>query len=139
MTVEPLRVRDFMTRDLVTVHVDAEIMDAVRLLVEEDISGIPVVDGDDKLVGILTERDCISIALSAGYFDEMGGSVKGYMISPVHTVDADSSLLDVGELFANSKFRRCPVVEADRLVGLIARRDVLRALTHGQWFDQPRE
>lgn len=137
MSIQPLRVRDFMTRDLITIREDAEIMNAVQLFVDEDISAVPVVDAHGKLVGMLTERDCIAIALSAGYFDEKGGSVANHMAKPVHTVDADSSLLDVGELFVRSTFHRCPVVEADRLVGLISRRDVLRALTGGRWFDEP--
>lgn len=134
MSIEPLRVRDFMVTNVLTVGPDMEIMRAIHLLVEQDISGIPVVDGQSRVIGILTERDCIRTALQAGYFDEAGGLVADYMSTPVHTVSPDDSLMDLAELFATSPFRRCPVVEDGRLIGLICRRDVLRALKGSAWF-----
>ncbi len=134
MSIEPQRVRDYMSRDLLTVSPETEIMRAIHLLVEHDVSGLPVVDGQNRLCGILTERDCIRIALQAGYFDEAGGRVADYMSPSVHTVTPDDTLMDLAELFVESPFRRCPVVEDGRLVGLICRRDVLRALKGGAWF-----
>ncbi|MDH3642459.1 MAG: CBS domain-containing protein, partial [Gammaproteobacteria bacterium] len=65
---------------------------------------------------------------------EAGGLVADYMSAPVHTVGPDDSLMDLAELFAASPFRRCPVVEDGRLIGLICRRDVLGALKGGAWF-----
>jgi len=126
-----------MTPTLIQVTPDTEIMKVIGLLVEHDISGLPVVDESGALVGFVTERDCIRIALQAGYLDEIGGRVADYMTKRVHCVHPEDSLMDVGELFANSPFRRCPVVEDGVLVGLICRRDVLRALTRGSWFHQP--
>ena len=134
MTNKAERVRDFMTKNPLSISPETEIMRAVHLLVAEDISGLPVTDAQGRLVGILTERDCIAVALQAGYFDELGGCVEQYMTTPVETVEPDSSLMDLAELFARSPFRRCPVVEEGRLVGLICRRDILRALTSGAWF-----
>ena len=134
MTKKAERVRDFMTKNPLSISPETEIMRAVHLLVAEDISGLPVTDAQGRLVGILTERDCIAVALQAGYFDELGGRVEQYMTTPVETVEPDSSLMDLAELFARSPFRRCPVVEEGRLVGLICRRDILRALTSGAWF-----
>jgi CBS domain-containing protein len=134
MTTQAKRVRDIMTTDLLNVTPETEIMRAVHLLVTEDVSGLPVVDQQGMLLGILTERDCIEVALHAGYFDEMGGSVEQYMTTPVESVNPDSTLMDLAELFAHSPFRRCPVVEEGKLVGLICRRDILRALSDGAWF-----
>jgi CBS domain-containing protein len=136
MKIEPLRVRDYMTATPLTVTADTPIMDAVALLVERDISGVIVVDANNAPVGILTERDCIRTALQAGYFDESGGRVADYMTPKIHTVGPDDSLMDVGELFADSPFRRCPVVDGGQLVGLILRRDVLRAVTQSAWFER---
>ena len=129
-----LRVREYMTTELVTITPDTEIMRAVYLLVERDISGVPVVDEGGTLVGILTERDCIATAINAGYFDEAGGSVRDFMSSPVETVEADDSLMDIAERLSKSTYRRFPVIEDGRLVGLISRRDVLEALKQGSWF-----
>ena len=134
MTNKAERVRDFMKTNPLSISPETEIMRAVHLLVAEDISGLPVTDAQGRLVGILTERDCIAVALQAGYFDELGGRVEQYMTTPVETVEPDSSLMDLAELFARAPFRRCPVVEEGRLVGLICRRDILRALTSGAWF-----
>lgn len=128
------RVRDYMTSNLVTVTPDMEIMRAVHFLVEQDISGVPVVDEEGMLLGILTERDCINVALQAGYHDEFGGSVARYMTRDVQTVSPGDSLMDLAELFAANSFRRCPVVDDGRLVGLICRRDILRAMTESAWF-----
>ena len=130
----PLRVGEHMTTDLVTITPDTEIMRAVYLLVEHDISGMPVVDEGGKLLGILTERDCIATAIQAGYFDEAGGSVKDFMSSPVETAAADDSLMDIAERLSQSVYRRFPVVQDGRLIGLISRRDVLEALKQGSWF-----
>jgi len=137
MTIEPLRVRDYMTADPLTVRAEAPIMAAVKLLVEYDISGVIVVDDDMVPVGILTERDCIRTALQAGYFAEGAGVVGHYMTRQIRTVRPDDNLMDVAELFAESPFRRCPVIADGRLVGIIYRRDVLRALTESAWFDKP--
>lgn len=130
----PLRVREHMTTDLVTITPDTEIMRAVYLLVEHDISGLPVVDEGGSLVGMLTERDCIETAIQAGYFDEAGGRVRDFMSSPVETAGADDSLMDIAERLSKSTHRRFPVVEDGRLIGLISRRDVLEALRRGSWF-----
>ncbi len=134
---QTFRVRDFMTTSLNTVTADTEIMHAVRTLVEHDISGLIVVDDDDRLVGILTERDCIAVALQAGYHDEAGGQVKDFMTTDVATVTADASMMDLAETFSRASYRRCPVIENGLPVGLISRRDVLRALTDGSWFAAP--
>ena len=136
MTNKAERVRDFMKTNPLSISPETEIMRAVHLLVAKDISGLPVTDAQGRVVGILTERDCIAVALQAGYFDELGGRVEQYMTTPVETVEPDSSLMDLAELFARAPFRRCPVVEEGRLVGLICRRDILRALTSGAWFSK---
>lgn len=112
-------------------------MSAVHLLVDKDISGLLVVDGKGELIGVLTERDCIAVALQSGYFDEAGGDVRSYMTAQVNTIDPDASMMDLAETFSRASFRRCPVIEDGKLVGLICRRDVLRALTGGAWFPTP--
>jgi len=123
-----------MSTSPITVTSDTELMHVINMFVEKDISGLPVVDDNGRLVGFVTERDCIRGALQLGYFDEVGDSIKNYMIKEMEVAHPDDSLMDVGELFANSPFRRCPVVEDDKLVGLISRRDILRALSEGAWF-----
>jgi CBS domain-containing protein len=127
----PLRVRDFMERQLLTVGPRTEITRIVRLLIDRDVSGVLVLDDAGKLVGILTERDCLAAASAAGYYDELGGPGERYMSSPVETVGPDENLVDIAVRMAGSPYRRFPVVEDGHLVGLISRRDVMRALADG--------
>ena len=134
MTNKQLRVRGYLTRNPITVTADSEIMRAVHLLLKHDISGMPVVDDSGKLVGVLTERDCIRVAINARYFDEPGGRVFEYMSTEVKTVSPEDSLMDIGELFVRSSYRRFPVVEDGRLLGIIGRRDFLRAMKEGARF-----
>ncbi len=126
--VATLRARDFMMPQLVTLTTDMELLDAIQLFVEKQISGAPVLDAQGNLVGILTERDCLAQTVVATYHGEAGGRVAEVMSADVRTVDADASLMDIAESFVNSKYRRYPVLENNRLVGIISRRDVLRAV-----------
>jgi len=129
-----LRVRDYMATDVVKVPPEMEVTQVVNLLVERDVSGVLVVDAEDRLLGIVTERDCIGVAVQAGYFDERGGSVAEFMTRDVATVSPGDSLIDVAARMVEVPYRRFPVVEAGRTVGLLSRRDVLRALQSGAWF-----
>ncbi len=126
--VTSITVKDFMATNLVIFNPDMDIMEAIRLLTEKRISGAPVVDQLGNLVGMLSEKDCLKIALEAGYHGEWGGRVDEYMSPEIETVDADTSILDVANYFIKGKFRRYPVMQENRLVGQISRRDVLRAL-----------
>jgi len=105
-----------------------EMRRAISHLVEKRISGAPVIDDHGNLVGVLSEQDCMKMALSAGYHDDLGGLVKDYMSKSVTTIDADTSILKLAQLFIDSPYRRYPVLQNGRLVGQISRRDVLRAL-----------
>lgn len=123
-----ITVREFMAANLVTFTPDMEILRAIHALVEKRISGATVVDERGNVVGMLSEQDCIKVALHAGYHEELGGRVSEYMSTEVKTIDVDTSILEVAELFLNAPYRRYPVMDNNRLVGQISRRDVLRAM-----------
>ncbi|NIN34812.1 MAG: CBS domain-containing protein [Gammaproteobacteria bacterium] len=117
-----------MTTSIVTLAPDMDILKASQLLVNHGISGAPVVDDLGNLVGMLTERDCFKITLNAGYFEELGGKVSEFMSRDVETVAPEMSVLDLAELFLRTKYRRYPVILDNRLIGLISRRDTLKAM-----------
>ncbi len=123
-----LLAKDFMAASLVTFTPDMDIMEAIRLLTEKRISGAPVVDPLGNLVGMLSEKDCLKVALDAGYHDEWGGRVDEYMHPKAETIDAETSILDVARYFIEGNYRRYPVMQENRLVGQISRKDVLKAL-----------
>ncbi|MDH3508690.1 MAG: CBS domain-containing protein, partial [Gammaproteobacteria bacterium] len=101
-----LRVRDYMTTELVTVSPQTDITQVVQLLIANDISGVLVVSDTEELVGILTERDCIATASSAGYYDELGGPASAFMSTPVETVAPDENLVDIAVRMTASPYRR---------------------------------
>jgi predicted transcriptional regulator len=124
----PITAKDYMTRSQITLTPDMDVLEAIRLLLKKQLTGAPVVDKIGNLIGMLTEKDCMQVALNAGYYDQWGGPVSEFMHTGVETVDADTNLVDVAELFNKIEHRCCPVVFENRLVGQITRRDILRAL-----------
>lgn len=123
-------VKDYMAKSLVTLKPDTDVLDAIHELVKHRIAGAPVVDDSGNLLGMLSELDCMKVALNAGYHGHWGGPVSDFMSDGVKTVDSEMSIIDLAQLFINSRFRRFPVMQGTRLVGQISRRDVLRALEY---------
>ena len=121
-------VKDHMTENPVTLAPDMEIRHAAQLLIDRDISGAPVLDKHGRLVGVLTERDCMRVAMQADYHGEPGGLVEDYMSKDPKWVDPEQSILTLADLFINGRYHRYPVVDNGRLVGVISRRDVMRAM-----------
>ena len=129
MPIKSAQVQHYMSGKLVTFTPETDVLDAIHKLVEHRIAGAPVVDSHGNLVGMLSEFDCMQVVLSATYYGQPGGPVSEFMVSDVKTVDASMNIVDLAELFMDSRLRRYPVVKDNRLVGQISRRDVLRALT----------
>ncbi len=121
-------VKDHMATDVVTLHPEMEILRASQVLISCDISGAPVLDRHGRLVGILTERDIMRVTLQAGYHGQPGGLVADYMTRNPVTVGPEDTILALAERFINGKYRRYPVLDGGRLVGVISRRDVMRAM-----------
>lgn len=124
-----ITVKEYMSANVVTFSPNDDVLEAIHTLVERRISGSPVVDGAGNIVGMLSEKDCLKVALEAGYNEGMGGKVSQYMTRDVETVDTETSIVEVARAFIDNPYKRYPVVdEEDRLVGQISRADVLRAI-----------
>jgi CBS domain-containing protein len=123
-----LTARDIMTENVVTILPSCSVGSAIEQLIHEQISGLPVVDEHDQLVGIVTE-----FALLATAYDESitSESVDKHMTTDVLTVDVDDPVRTVADLFIVHRVRRVPVMEKGRIAGLISRRDVLKAVYEG--------
>ena len=130
MTLKSCLVKDYMAKTLVTFKPDTDVLDAVHVLVNKRIAGAPVVDDEGNLRGMLSELDCMKVALNAGYHGNWGGPVGDFMTDGVETVDAEMSIVDLAQVFVTTGFRRFPVMQGTRLVGQISRRDALRALEY---------
>lgn len=129
MNLKSCLVRDYMAGHLVTFKPDTDVMDAIHELVHHRIAGAPVVDDKGDLVGMLSELDCMKVALNAGYYGDWGGPVSDYMTTTVESVDSEMNIVDLAQRFLESGYRRFPVLRNNRLVGQISRRDALRALS----------
>jgi CBS domain-containing protein len=121
-------VKDHMSKNVVTLDPDTEILRAAHTLITHDISGAPVLDKHGRLIGILTERDCMRVAMQADYHGIPGGLVKDHMSTSPRSVAPGESILDLAQLFISGRFHRYPVVDNGRLIGVISRRDVMRAM-----------
>ena len=128
MNLKSCLVKDYMARTLITFKPDTPVLDAVHVLVKNRIAGAPVVDDEGNLLGMLSELDCMRVALQAGYHGDYGGPVRDYMTEGVKTVSMEMSIVDLAQVFIDQHYRRFPVTDNNRLVGQISRRDVLRAL-----------
>ena len=123
-----IKAKDYMTANLVTLSPDTSVMEAIRLLLDKGIAGAPVVDKMGRLVGLLTEKDCMRVATHAGYYGEAGGKVSEFMSPDVITVEGDTSVIEIAKMFMEKPFKRYPVMDDNRLIGSISRRDVLKAI-----------
>jgi len=121
-------IADYMSTELVSFSPDEDIIEAMRRLLHWQLSGAPVIDEAGQMVGILSQKDCMAIVYNAAYHQDWGGQVNQYMSRQVEHMDAHSSVVDAAEKFLYSSFRRFPVLSDGKLVGLISRHDILRAL-----------
>lgn len=117
--------REIMTEDIVTITPDSSVKDAIDLLLLQEISGLPVTDQDGHLVGVITEFALLAIAYDPTIQHD---TVAQHMTTNVLTVDADDPVHKVADLCIVHRVRRVPVMLNGRLAGLIARRDVLKAM-----------
>lgn len=139
-----MTVADVMTRDVVTVAPRTPFKEVVDVLVTKGISAVPVVDGDGALLGVVSEADLLRKAEHADDEPGAGPSVlslpgartrwrkaaaltaRELMTSPAHTVSSEAAVPNVARLLAEFRVRRLFVVDGGRLVGVVARRDLLR-------------
>lgn len=146
-----IRAGDIMTTDLIVVGPDATIGEIAKLLVENHISGLPVVDENKKVLGIISEGDLLHKEVFPKTPDVLNilgaliyyNGVKAYrqafrkmmastaaelMTEKVVTVQESADLSEIGELMLEHHIKRVPVIKDGRLVGMIGRSDIVRLL-----------
>lgn len=119
---------DIMVREVVHFSPETDVYDAIDQFVKHKISGAPVLGTDGSLVGILSEKDCMRLLIDGAYHGLPAGQVKDFMTQVRQTVNPKTDLLTIAGIFLNGSFRRLPVVENNKLVGLLSRHDVLKAI-----------
>ena len=112
-----------MTKDVVMARTTTSLYEAVRTMADGNITGLPVVDEDDKLVGIVTEKDVIRYLLNTEGID---GTVEDCMSADVVSLNLDDyTMLDAVKILVENNFRRIPIESEGKVKGVISRRDVI--------------
>jgi len=143
-----MQVKEIMKKDVIGLSPDMPVMDAAQKLSELEISGLPVLDPDNKLLGMFTEKDILR-AIIPSYVEHVGKfiyehnartikkkveelsnlKVKDVMREEVVTIGEDANIQEIARVMLTQRARRVPVVEKDKkVIGIIARCDVVRAL-----------
>ena len=130
--LEKITVADFMvpkTR-LITFSPDLKLVEAMEILMKNNISGAPVVDENDFILGIISERDCIKKITDSRYYNVplFDQTVKDYMRKQFNYIDnASMNIFDAASKFCKTLDNRFPVLEGKKILGQISRKDILKA------------
>ncbi len=119
------KARDIMVQNVVSVRPTDVLTDAIRLLLSHRISGLPVVDDNNNVLGCVTEHDIMNFAFS-GEADVT--QVNQAMTQPAFTFSPDTNIENIINSFAKHRIRRVIITEGDQLAGIVSRRDVLREM-----------
>ncbi len=120
-------IKEIMTKEVLTVTREMPIMDAAQILVDKRISGIPVVDAEHNLVGILSEFDVLRLLSETSVSEKR--AVEEFMTSKVLSFEDTVTALEVCDFFlANPSKRRVPITCQGKLVGLVSRSDIVKLI-----------
>jgi len=119
-----LKTKDIMKKKVICVKKDTPVVEAIRIMSTNNITGVPVVEDDMTLVGILSEQDVLRLYHT--YKDEKDRTVNTFMTHPAIHFDEEEPLLDVCYRLRDNSIRRVPVTSNDKVVGVISRSDMLK-------------
>jgi CBS domain-containing protein len=123
--------RDIMTRKVYTIRPEASAQETAQLLDQHRISGLPVVDEGNDIIGIVTEADIISKV------DREGLRVSDIMSHAVTSVNEETPVSEIALLLTERKIKRVPVVQDGKLVGIVSRADIVHAVAQGHLIIRP--
>ncbi len=122
-------VKDFMDKTFVLLHKDMDVYKAIDVLLDKGVTSAVVVDDQDRICGILSEKDCMTLLTKGEYHTLPSGKVSDFMTEHVVTIGENTDIFVVADMFLKHFFRRLVVAdEENRMVGQITRRDLLRVI-----------
>lgn len=127
--LKPALVSDYMTTKLITFRPDQPVSEVIESLIKNRISGAPVVNDKNELLGIISEGDCIKHISESRYYNMPmdNNTVDKHMVKNVDTIDGKLNIFEAAEKFLKVKHRRFPIVENGKLIGQISQKDILIA------------
>ena len=123
-----ITVRDVMQPATPVIVSGQSLMDVVAALIDQKTTGLPVVDAERRVIGFVSEQDCIQSLIDSSYYCEGNPTVDSVMHNQPLTVSPGDQILDLAKSMGRDKPKVYPVVEQGKLVGLVTRNDVLKAL-----------
>ncbi len=121
--LKKLTANDIMTKDVVTIGPDSFLAEVVKTLLEKKISGMPVVNEEEKLVGVISEKDILNFAFCGHLRDT---KVRKVMSKEVVHFTPKTEVNELALSIAKYHFRRVPIVKDEKVVGIVSRRDIIR-------------
>jgi predicted transcriptional regulator len=124
-------VEEYMTRDLITFKEDTHINVVIKSLLDNRISGAPVLNDSGQVVGLIDDKDCLNVLFGNAYnrLPTTADTVSDYMSNVMKSITVNENILDVASVFISSPYKRLLVMDDNnKLVGQISRRDILRAI-----------
>lgn len=121
----------YMVRNLITFKPDTEISVVINSLLENRITGAPVLNDKNDVVGLIDDKDCLKVLVGGAYYNHpvSKDTVASYMSNVMKTISVHDDIVDVANIFLQTKYKRLLVLDDDgKLVGQISRRDILRAI-----------
>lgn len=126
--IAKLTIAGYMVKHIMTVKQTDDVLVAIKQLLSHKTTCAPVVDNTGNIVGMLSEKDCMRVVLDSSYNQGMSGKVEDFMRKEIISVNVDTSIVDLAEKLKDSSVRSFPVLDGKKLVGLISRTEVLKAL-----------
>ncbi len=114
-----MQARDIMTHEVIAIGPEASVQDCARLLADYNISGVPVLDGVGRMVGIVTEADIIG---------KEGDTVRDIMTRRVVSAREDTPVDEIAQILTSNRFKRVPVLRGERVVGIVSRANIVRMI-----------
>jgi len=116
------KAKTIMTTNVISVSKQTGIYEAIRTMVENNITGLPVVNDDMSLAGVISEKDVLSLLYN---IEDKPGKVEDFMTKNPVCFNEDDSLIDIAECFIKNDFRRVPIITQGKLAGIISRKDII--------------
>lgn len=116
------KAKTIMTTEVITVKRQTEIYQAIRTLAKNNITGLPVINNDMSLAGIITEKDVLKLLYN---IEDRTSQVEDFMTKGIVGFNQDDSLIDITECLIKNNFRRVPIVARGKLVGIVSRKDII--------------
>ena len=128
-SLENILVKDYMSKEIISFHKSDSIFEVKRVLLEKKISGAPVISKSGKLIGIISETDIMKQIIDSKYFNMPMSrtTVSKYMTKNVDYISPNETIFDAAEKFLRLKRKRFPVMESNRILGIISRVDIIAA------------